>query len=351
MEATPTTRISFVGGGRTVQMCAHRTSTKINDTAKQLISDSGANISVLGANWEPVEKSVRTIDIVGFADDLDKKDLPIVNAVTKTILPSGHAILLQVNEAAYMGIGDLLLSKIQVGSYGLQIDDDPHFGSGYLLSKEQIGVDIPLQLNNGMVFIEIYHPSECDLELPTLILTSDFPWNPNDIPIPHGFGSVVHGTPKIKSEEFIKELAPKLGTTNLDIVHRTIENTTWMGRLDPRLPLCRHIKPRIQHMGLVRLQEDVAMDTLYPARDSKQDGTKDKVMDYYGNTCVQVFVGFHSQYVFAVLLKQEHDGPGALKDFIRYVGCPQRLHYDRSKMHLSKKVKNICRDAYIPQTT
>ncbi|MGH7955007.1 MAG: hypothetical protein ACREOZ_03515, partial [Gloeomargaritales cyanobacterium] len=52
-----------------------------------------------------------------------------------------------------------------------------------------------------------------------------------------------------------------------------------------------------------------------------------------------------------VLMKAESNGPEALQDFIRYVGCPTLLHNDRSKMQLNKKIKKICRDAYIPQST
>ena len=69
---------------------------------------------------------------MGFAKDLQKEDLPIVHAVTKTTLPNNQSILLQVNEVAYIGEGDTLLSKNQVGSCGIQIDDDPYFGQGVI---------------------------------------------------------------------------------------------------------------------------------------------------------------------------------------------------------------------------
>ncbi|MGH7955328.1 MAG: hypothetical protein ACREOZ_05140 [Gloeomargaritales cyanobacterium] len=161
---------------------------------------------------------------------------------------------------------------------------------------------------------------------------------------------IIHGIrPKflfldVNDDEMVKKLAPRRGTTNLDVVKKTLKCTTWMGKLDPRVPLRRHIKSRLPHMGLVRLQEEVAMDTVYPSQ-------LHEIRDYSGNTCAQVFVGLESNYIFAVLMKAERDGPAALQDFIRYVGCPSCLRNDRSKMQLNEKIKKICRGAYIPQCT
>ncbi|MGH7955329.1 MAG: zinc finger CCHC domain-containing protein, partial [Gloeomargaritales cyanobacterium] len=115
-------RVNFVGIGKIVQVASSLSresqisqKSEDQDTTK-LISDSAANISVLGDNWYLIGKSRRTIDIVGFVEELERRDLPIVNALAKTYLPNGKPILLHVNEAAYLGQGDSLLSKIQVGS-------------------------------------------------------------------------------------------------------------------------------------------------------------------------------------------------------------------------------------------
>ncbi|MGH7973894.1 MAG: hypothetical protein ACREBR_00110, partial [bacterium] len=318
-----------------------------NDQAySKLISDSAANISVLGDNWYVVERSMRTIDIVGFAEDLERKDVPIVNAITKTILPSGKSILLQVNEEAYLSKGDSLLSKIQVGSSGIHVDDDLHFGSGYIMAEEQFGANIPLKMELGMVYVQIEIPTEEDLEkLSVMVLTSDMPWNPANIKMPIGFANAIKGTVSFENEkEKIKKLATRLGTVNLDIVKKTLNCTTWMGKLDPRIPLRRHIKARLPHMGLVRINEKISMDTVYPSKTIT-------MKDYNGFTCAQIFVGMESTFIFIVLMKAEKDGPGALQDFIRFVGCPLCLHNDRSKMQLNEEIKKICRNAYIPQST
>ena len=84
------------------------------------------------------------------------------------------------------------------------------------------------------------------------------------------------------------------------------------------------------------------MDTIFP---------KGNIVDMCGDTCVQVFVGMHSGSIFAKLLHSKSEGLHALQDFIFYVGCPQRLHLDRSKMKLSAAITEIYDNAYIPQST
>ena len=73
--------------------------------------------------------------------------------------------------------------------------------------------------------------------------------------------------------------------------------------------------------------------------------------DFLGHRCAQVFVGMKLKYIFIVLLHKEAKGPGALQDFFQYIGALTRLHYDQSKMHLSTRIKKICWDAYVLQTS
>ena len=70
-----------------------------------------------------------------------------------------------------------------------------------------------------------------------------------------------------------------------------------MGKLDPRRPLRCYLKPRLPHMGLVRLQEPWAMDTIFP------QGKKKGMRDFCGHTCSQTFVGMKSYDIMAFLLR------------------------------------------------
>ena len=118
--------------------------------------------------------------------------------------------------------------------------------------------------------------------------------------------------------------------------------TTWTGQLDDRRPLRRHFKNKLPHLGLFRINEAVATDTVFPA---------EKIQDFNGNSCAQIFVGMTTKHVYCVLMKSEKEGPAALQDFIRDVGVPTRIHHDRSKMQLGRKFRKICRDCHIKTTT
>ena len=118
-----------------------------------------------------------------------------------------------------------------------------------------------------------------------------------------------------------------------------------MDTMDPHYSFRKHYNPRRPHFGLIPLDEAFAMDTIFP-----QDKFK-KVNDFLQSICAQIFVGLQSSRFFCVWMCLESERPGALQDFIQLVGCPNCLHSDNSQMQLSKKVKQICRDAYIPQST
>ncbi|MGH7954587.1 MAG: hypothetical protein ACREOZ_01350 [Gloeomargaritales cyanobacterium] len=64
-------RVNFTGVGKIVQMMkiCNTTATPTDDAKSKLICDSAANISVIGKNWQIVQRSLRSIDIVGFAED------------------------------------------------------------------------------------------------------------------------------------------------------------------------------------------------------------------------------------------------------------------------------------------
>ena len=84
-----------------------------------------------------------------------------------------------------MGERDTLLSKNQVRSYGIQINDDPYFGQGVICSESKIGEDIPLHFEEALTFLKIDCLSNSDLKnLDTLQLTSAQPWNPESLKIP-----------------------------------------------------------------------------------------------------------------------------------------------------------------------
>ena len=81
-----------------------------------------------------------------------------------------------------------------------------------------------------------------------------------------------------------------------------------MGGLDPQVPIHWHLKARVPQVGIPRIQEDVAMDTIFPQETGE-------IKDFLGHRCAQVFVGMKLKYILIVLLNKEAEGLGALQGF------------------------------------
>ena len=64
-----------------------------------------------------------------------------------------------------MGERDTLLSKNQVGSHGIKINDDPYFGQGVICMEEEIRQDIPLHFEGALTFLKIDCSTNKDLEI------------------------------------------------------------------------------------------------------------------------------------------------------------------------------------------
>ena len=54
-----------------------------------------------------------------------------------------------------MGDGHSLLSKNQVGHYGIKIDDDPYFGNLKIEVEDQVGEPIDLHYKEGLTDFQI----------------------------------------------------------------------------------------------------------------------------------------------------------------------------------------------------
>ena len=77
---------------------------------------------------------------------------------------------------------------------------------------------------------------ERDLQtLETIELTADKPWSPDMFPPPTFWAHAkLQRGANADIEDLPSVLGPRLGTTNNEIVKKTLKATTWMGKLDPR---------------------------------------------------------------------------------------------------------------------
>ena len=177
-----------------------------------MITDSGANQSILGAQWHIVSQSDRTTTVEGWAPEMKKDDMRIASGLTKTTLPNGTSILLLVNEAVNLGTGDSLLSSNQVGSYGIHVDDDLFFGTGHIITSERHGMDVPLESEGALTFVRITAPTENDIEqLHIVQLTDDAAWDPYGISIPRAFANLTRAEMRAPTTEHAKIIQRRFG--------------------------------------------------------------------------------------------------------------------------------------------
>ena len=114
---------------------------------------------------------------------------------------------------------------------------------------------------------------------------------------------------------------PFLGFRPLEVIRRTLEQTTQLARLATGLPMRRHVKALFPFLNRKRIDETVATDTFFSS-----------IRDVSGTNCAQIFYGLRSHFMNIYPLKTEAEGPQAFDDFARYEGLPNVIRSDNSKM-------------------
>ena len=95
------------------------------DTFKVTV-DGGANTCLYGQGHLFLEYTERKANVIGFDEELERKDLRIGTSITKLTLPDGFKILLMKNESIdHTSQPNSMLSVNQVQANGLDVDDCP----------------------------------------------------------------------------------------------------------------------------------------------------------------------------------------------------------------------------------
>ena len=116
-------------------------------------------------------------------------------------------------------------------------------------------------------------------------------------------------------------LQPNLAWRPLDIVRKTIENTTQWGKAITQYPMKKHHVSRFPWSNRRRLNEEVAMDTVFFT-----------LPGYDQSTCAQLFVGLMSRMMNFYPMPSKAGGYQlkACLDFHREEGVPPVLHRDKA---------------------
>jgi hypothetical protein len=333
----------------------------------------------------------RTVTARGFASNLPSLDnIPIVNCSFAYDTNNGKTLLLQVNNALYMGenMEHSLLCPNQCEDNDIRIDLRPSLYypneiRASTLYCENNNIVIPIHHHGPLPYINVRRPTNEELLVCDIIqLTSTNDWNPyeqsnlsstinqvtnddypkyfeedmcpistdlmyNDIhqqlisSIQTDYDSLqVSALATRKKDKITAEQLMKLWGIGLATAKRTINATTHQC-LSTIGTLRRRFRTDRAHMRYKRLTTRHGrfyVDTLFS-----------KVKSIRGYTCGNVFtnsLGFKKFFP----LRTESEGQKSMVDFIQLVGIPHALHSDNAKVFMHGEFKRTCRKYDIQQT-
>jgi hypothetical protein len=353
--------------------------------------DGGANGGMSGNDVRIIETTLNHADVSGL-NNHSVSNLPIVTVAG--VLSSAQGLIVGIfHQYAHLGKGKTIHSTLQLRSFGIDICDNPLKFGGKQRVQHPDGYNIPINIRNGLPYMDMYPPSDEELEsLPHVIFTADECWDPtsndneyhldkiefeeddfvpcfghniidrqgnvvfheclhhmvaphNDITDASFYDYVdatvinVHHNHVSQKQHNFDRLKPNFGFVPSKRIQKTIENTTQFCRMDARLPLRKHFKSRFPAANVPRRNEIVATDTFFSDVPAHDDG----ILGHGGATMVQLYCGTTSLITAIFPMKSESEMPGTLQDFIRKLGAPNGLFSDNAKVQIGKAVQTILR--------
>ena len=133
------------------------------------------------------------------------------------------------------------------------------------------------------------------------------------------------------------QIQPYLAYRPLEVVQKTLENTTQLAKMIVRFPLRRHVRARFKWANVHRIQETVSTDPLFSNVKSAFDGF----------TGAQVFYGCTSHCIHVYGIKSKGEFHQVYRDFIREHGAPSVLRRDNAKEENNVAIQSIQRELLI----
>jgi len=332
-------------------------------------------------------------------------NVPIVNAATAYHHPDlGELFILLFNQAFYMGdqVEASLLCLNQMRAHGGAIVDNcpihlsPNHSSTHSIYVAEHDLQIPLQLDGIVLYIDTFCPSDDDLEHGTWVemtwltgwdpYSQDFLqqkekamsedegyshcWAVNSVGTHQALSDVVLSsvlpllTPELLVEELDLRVAQvsythseimttkagahrgSIGTEELarcwniglKTTKKTIQVTTQRGKRNVVHPIHQRFCTCQSHLWYPLLNTTVNSDTLFTTLKSTRS-----------NTCSQVFVT-DFDFTWVLPMKLKGDAPFVLQDFIHDIGILRHIHTDDVKELMASRWKKIVNKYGIKQT-
>ena len=124
-----------------------------------------------------LDRSNRKVNITGI-DNHQVTGLDIVTAAALVTSDQGPIVLI-LHQYAYLGQGKTIHSSGQLEHYSIEVDDRSRVVKGKQRIVTLEGYKIPLQVRDGLVYMDQSVPTDRDMEAYNhVIMTSDVDWDP-----------------------------------------------------------------------------------------------------------------------------------------------------------------------------
>ena len=155
--------------------------TKVKTRKHLTLIDRGANGGIAGDDVRVITRvPARFVDVQGI-DNHQVTDIPIVTSLGMIQTQRGPAIAV-MNQQAYIGKGQSILSSGQMEHFKIHVDDKSVKVGGKQQLTTPEGFIIPLDIRNGLPYLKMRPPTDRELsnpDIPHIVLTSDADWDPS----------------------------------------------------------------------------------------------------------------------------------------------------------------------------
>ena len=342
---------------------------KHRTTHRGALIDRGANGGIVGDDARIIAETDRVVNVQGIRDH-QVTDLKIVSA--GGVVDSQHGSVIAIlHQYAHMGSGKSIHSSIQLEAFGLEVNDKSCKVTG---GRQRIvtpdGYVHPLQIKDGLAYLSMRPFTDKEWEtLPHVHWTQDKDWDPsvldhalgdhdeewfdavtditelpnkhlfdefgnyrrrtaiveNHITEPYSDLSIAINARNVQAQEpdYIA-LRPHFGYTSGDVIKRTFQATTQLGRLSSATHLKWQYRSPNPALNVHRRNEPVATDTVYADTPAIDDGS----------TCAQLFFGTKTYVTEVYGMKTDRQFINALEDTIRFHGAMDKLVSDRAQVEI-----------------
>ena len=240
--------------------------------------DGGADTCLLGQEFH-IEHTYphRTVDVMGYSNDLVTSGVPIGTGITLYEGPDGTQFLLQVHEGIIMSNDKTLFSTNQMCHCGHTVNDVPiRYGGSQTISTYD-DQSLLMAYVDGLCCLQIRRPTQEELQsLPLITLTSEVPWCPQvgesdpynglvEQEDSHNHLLMVNKMSSNQKEPNWDKIQPCFGWKPIEVIKATYQNTTQLATNNARLPLREHYKSRFPALNTQRIHETIATDTFFSA--------------------------------------------------------------------------------------